>query len=64
MYRIATEFVATVAASAASSTYLPAKAAAALLLAPLRWFDRCTTLDGQTNRIPSGAYCIAKKTTL
>lgn len=62
LYRVGTEFVATVAASAVRQAYSPAKAAAALLLSPLRWFDRFTTTDLELNRIPSGVYCIARKT--
>jgi SAM-dependent methyltransferase len=61
MYRISTEFVATVAASMFGKLYLPAKALAALVLSPVRLVDRFTTCDGDANRIPCGFYCIARK---
>ena len=54
-------FPATLAATLWSKLYLPAKAAAALFLIPIRWTDIVTTDESETNRIPAGYYVIAKK---
>ena len=61
MYRISVEFLAALAAAIHWRCYLPTKAAAALLLAPLRWADVLTDRDSPTNRIPAGFFVIARK---
>jgi SAM-dependent methyltransferase len=61
MYRIAVEFAATLAAAAWRKLYFPAKAAAAILCAPLRWADVCAPTHGDANRIAAGFYALARK---
>lgn len=61
LYRIAVEFCAAVGGSLTRSLYQPTKAVAAVLLAPLRWFDPLTRSDVPTNRIPAGYLAIARK---
>jgi SAM-dependent methyltransferase len=61
MYRIGVEFFATLAASVSRRLYMPAKAAAALLCAPLRWADFAAREYSATNRIAAGFFAIARK---
>ncbi len=61
MYRIAVEFVATVAALFRSELlYKLAKGAAALLLRPLVWLDPLLRRSFARDRIPGGYYVIAE----
>jgi SAM-dependent methyltransferase len=60
LYRIAVEYAAVNAAALARPLYLPAKAAAALLLIPLRWADALGGGD-QAHRIAGGFLAIARR---
>ena len=61
MYRIAVEFWAAIAASAWSAAYLPAKAAAAVACAPLRFVDHLPAPEAEADRIPGGFFAMARK---
>ncbi len=61
LYRIAVEFWAAVAASAWSTAYLPAKAAAAFACAPLRMADHLPIPASEEDRIPGGFFALARK---
>ena len=61
LYRINVEFVAVLAARIYAPAYLPAKAVAAALLAPLRWFDSPLLVGEQRWRIPGGCLALARK---
>jgi hypothetical protein len=60
-YRIAVELTAAVAGSCLRPLYRPAKGAAALLFAPLRWLDHLEPPAGESDRIPGGFYALARK---
>lgn len=60
-YRVAVEYCAITAGAIASPLYLPAKAAAALLLIPLRWADLLSSRSDQAHRIAGGFLAIARK---
>lgn len=61
LYRILVEFAAILAARIYEPGYLPAKALAATLLAPLRWFDAWLSVGEQRWRIPGGCLALARK---
>ena len=61
LYRVAVDFSAGVAARVWSKLYRPVKAAAAVLAAPLRWFDAATMRVSDTNRAAAGYFVIAEK---
>ena len=61
IYRIAVEYVAVCAARLGRRLYRPAKGAAALLCAPLRWTDRWTQAGPENSRIPGGFLALARK---
>jgi SAM-dependent methyltransferase len=61
LYRIVVEFAAVIAARIYEPAYLPAKALAAGLLAPLRWFDSWLLVGEQRWRIPGGCLALARK---
>ena len=61
LYRILVEFAAVIAARVYDPAYLPAKAVAATLLAPLRWFDSWLSVGPQRWRIPGGCLALARK---
>lgn len=60
-YRIAVEFLAVTFGCVVSRLYKPAKAASAILLYPLKWFDLLTDLSAEADRIPGGYICVARK---
>jgi len=60
-YRVGVEFVAGFFAAAWSALYWPAKAAAALLLLPLKWLDGWMGRSAQRDRIAGGYFVIARK---
>jgi SAM-dependent methyltransferase len=60
-YRIAVEFAAATVSAVWSRLYYPAKAAAAVVFAPLRWTDCFTSRRSATNRVCAGFYAIARK---
>ena len=60
-YRIAVEFVALMAARAFRNLYIPAKAAAALLLAPVKLLDPLLLQCDQADRLAGGYYVVAHK---
>jgi len=60
-YRVGVEFVAGFFAAAWSGLYWPAKAAAALLLFPLKWLDGWMGRGAQRDRIAGGYFVIARK---
>lgn len=60
-YRILVEFVAGFFAAAWSALYWPAKAAAAVLLYPLKWLDGWMQRGAQRDRIAGGYFVIARK---
>lgn len=60
-YRVAVEYVAITASAIAAPLYLPAKAAAALLLVPLRWADLLSARSSEAHRIAGGFFAIARK---
>lgn len=61
VYRILVEFAAVFAARLHEPAYLPAKALAAVLLAPLRWLDSWLSAGEQRWRIPGGCLALARK---
>jgi SAM-dependent methyltransferase len=61
LYRIVVEFAAVIAARIYEPADLPAKALAAGLLAPLRWFDSWLLVGEQRWRIPGGCLALARK---
>ncbi|MEX2186827.1 MAG: class I SAM-dependent methyltransferase [Pirellulales bacterium] len=61
MYRIGVEFFATTVAAISRRLYMPAKALAAMLCAPLRWTDFVAREYSDTNRIAAGFFAIARK---
>ena len=61
LYRIVVEFAAVLAARLYAPGYLPAKALAAVCLAPLRWFDAWLITGEQRWRIPGGCLALARK---
>lgn len=61
LYRINVEFAAVLAARLYEPAYLPAKALAAVLFAPLRWFDSWLLVGEQRWRIPGGCLALARK---
>jgi SAM-dependent methyltransferase len=61
-YRVAVEYCAITAGAIAAPLYLPAKAAAALLLIPVRWADALSHRSDQAHRIAGGFLAIARKT--
>lgn len=61
LYRISVEFIAVTASTIARRLYLPAKALAALVCAPLRLADWATTRGAQAHRIPGGFLALARK---
>jgi SAM-dependent methyltransferase len=60
-YRVAVEFFAVTAASLHRLLYLPAKAAGAMLLIPLRWADLLSARTDQAHRIAGGFFLIARR---
>jgi len=60
-YRILVEFVAGFFAAAWPALYWPAKAAAAVLLYPLKWLDGWMQRGAQRDRIAGGYFVIARK---
>lgn len=60
-YRIAVEFAAVTASCLWSKLYRPVKAAASLVLYPIKSFDLVTEWSNEKDRIPGGYFCIAKK---
>jgi SAM-dependent methyltransferase len=58
-YRIAVEFLAILVSRFATSLYLPAKGAFALLLYPMKWLDPVLAGSAQSDRIPGGYLIIA-----
>jgi SAM-dependent methyltransferase len=60
-YRIAVEFVAVTAAAVCAKLYIPAKAAAALLLAPVKLLDPLLLHSEQADRLAGGYYVVARK---
>jgi SAM-dependent methyltransferase len=60
-YRIAVEFVAVAAACAVAKLYIPAKATAALLFAPLKLLDPLLSQSAQADRLAGGYYVVAHK---
>jgi SAM-dependent methyltransferase len=60
-YRVFVDFWGTLAGSATQRAYRPAKALAAVVGAPLRWLDRLTMRQDDTNRIAAGYFVIAEK---
>lgn len=60
-YRVAVEYLAITAGSIARPLYLPAKAAAALLLIPFRWADWLSARSPEAHRIAGGFFAIARK---
>lgn len=60
-YRIAVEYVAIIASVVHPKLYLPAKASAAVLLAPLKLADSVTHICPERDRIPGGYFCVAEK---
>lgn len=62
LYRISVEFVAAMTAGIGlSRMYAVIKGVAALVLAPLRWFDAISPESDTLNRIHGGYYVIARK---
>ena len=61
LYRVAVEYLAVCAARLHRALYLPAKACAALLCAPLRWTDPWTAGGPENDRIPGGFLALARK---
>jgi len=61
-YRISVEFIAVTASCAFRQLYRPVKAASALMLYPLKWFDLLTPFSAEKDRIPGGYLCVARKT--
>jgi SAM-dependent methyltransferase len=62
LYRIIVEFCAVVAARIAGSLFLPVKAVATIVFAPLRWSDNWLSVGEQRWRIPGGCLALARKT--
>jgi SAM-dependent methyltransferase len=60
-YRVAVEYCAITASAIWRGFYLPAKAAAALLLIPFRWADLLSSRSEQAHRIAGGFLAIARK---
>ena len=60
-YRVAVEFTAVVASGVFSKLYFPAKAAAALVFAPIKVLDRPLAKTPQVDRLAGGYYVIARK---
>jgi SAM-dependent methyltransferase len=60
-YRVAVEYCAITAGAVFRPLYLPAKAAAALLLIPFRWADLLSSRSEQAHRIAGGFYAIARR---
>ena len=61
IYRIAVEFVAALGAAVTPRAYLPAKAAGALVCAPLRWADHLRGPRSEADRIAGGFLALARK---
>lgn len=61
LYRISVEFVATVAGRMAAGLYHPAKAVAALVCYPLKWFDGWLAGGAERDRIAGGFLAIGVK---
>lgn len=60
-YRVAVEYAAVTASGIWGRLYLPAKAAAALMLIPFRWADALSARAPEAHRIAGGFYAIARK---
>jgi SAM-dependent methyltransferase len=60
-HRIAVEFFATIAARVWTKLYIPAKAASALLLYPVKWLDPWLRKSSQGDRIAGGYLVICKR---
>ena len=60
-YRVAVEFAAVVAGSIWRRAYMPTKALAALLCAPLRFIDSFTMAGPHRHRLPGGYLALARK---
>lgn len=60
-YRIAVEFAATTMSLIGPWLYRPSKAAAALILYPLKAFDLLSPWTEERDRIAAGYYCVARK---
>lgn len=60
-YRIAVEFFAVTASALHRRLYIPAKAAFAVLLLPLKLADLLTRFAAESDRIPGGYFCVAMK---
>lgn len=60
-YRIAVEFWAVTFSCLSQRLYRPAKAAAAVLCYPFKWFDLLTPFSQEKDRIPGGYLCVARK---
>jgi SAM-dependent methyltransferase len=60
-YRIAVEFIASLAALPYSRLYMPAKGAAAVALYPIKWLDPLMQRSAQADRICGGYYVIARR---
>jgi hypothetical protein len=58
-YRIAVEFLAILVSRFATSLYLPAKGALALLLCPVTWLDPVLAGPARSDRIPGGYLIVA-----
>ena len=63
LYRIIVEFSAVFAARIFMPLYLPVKAVAAFVFAPLRWSDNWLSSGEQRWRIPGGCLALARKAT-
>ncbi len=61
LYRVGVEYLAITAGALARPLYLPAKAAAALLLIPFRWADLLSALSPEAHRIAGGFFAIARR---
>lgn len=60
-HRVAVEYCAITASALWRGLYLPAKAAAALLLIPFRWADLLSARAPEAHRIAGGFYVVARR---
>jgi hypothetical protein len=60
-FRIAVEFFAVTASCVSQRLYIPVKALAALVLYPLKTFDMITKHSAESDRIPGGYFCVARR---
>lgn len=61
LYRISVEFFAVTASCFWRKLYLPIKGFSAVVLSPLKLFDRIAEWSDQRDRIAAGYYCVGKK---